>query len=33
MTDIDKIIKKLFSERWTKDLADAPIEQQREQLF
>lgn len=31
--DIDKIIKKLFSERWTKDLADAPIEQQREQLF
>jgi len=33
MSDINKIIKKLFSERWTKNLADAPIEEQREQLF
>jgi hypothetical protein len=33
MSDINKIIQKLFSERWTKNLADAPIEAQREQLF
>jgi len=33
MSDINKIIQKLFSERWTKNLADAPIEDQREQLF
>ena len=32
MSDIDKIIKKLFSERWTKNLADADIEMQKAQL-
>ena len=30
---IDKIIGKLFSERWTENLALAPIEDQRKQLF
>ena len=33
MSDIDKIIKKLFSERWTDNLANADIEAQRKQLF
>ena len=32
MSDIDKIIKKLFSERWTENLANADIEAQRIQL-
>lgn len=30
---IDKIISKLFAERWTENLAQAPIEEQRKQLF
>jgi len=33
MSDIDKIIKKLFSERWTDNLANAGIEQQKKQLY
>jgi hypothetical protein len=33
MSDIDNIIKKLFSERWTENLANADIQQQREQLY
>ena len=33
MNDINKIIKKLFSERWTDNLANADIEAQRKQLF
>lgn len=32
MSDINKIIKKLFSERWTKNLANADIDDQRAQL-
>ncbi len=32
MSDINKIIKKLFSERWTDNLANADIEAQRSQL-
>ena len=32
MSDINKIIKKLFSERWTDNLANADIEAQRNQL-
>jgi hypothetical protein len=32
MGDIDKIIYKLFSGRWTKDLSEAPIEDMRKQL-
>ena len=30
---VDAIISKLFAERWTEDLAKAPIEKQRKQLF
>ena len=33
MSDINKIIKKLFSERWTDNLAKADIEAQRSQLY
>jgi hypothetical protein len=33
MSDINKIIKKLFQERWTKNLSEAPIEKMRAQLF
>ena len=33
MSDIDKIIKKLFSERWTENLANANIKEQKAQLF
>ena len=32
MTDINKIIHKLFSDRWTKNLSEAPIEDMRKQL-
>ena len=32
MGDIDKIIHKLFSARWTKNLSEAPIKDMREQL-
>ena len=32
MGDINKIIRKLFSERWTDNLANADIEAQRSQL-
>ncbi len=32
MSDIDKVIKKLFSERWTDNLASADITAQRAQL-
>lgn len=30
---LDSIIDKLFTERWTKDLRDAPIEKKRAQLY
>lgn len=30
---IDQIIEKLFSERWSSDLANAPIQDKREQLY
>lgn len=33
LSDTDKIIKKLFSERWTDNLANAEIEVQRRQLY
>ena len=33
MSDIDKIIKKLFRERWTENLANADIKDQKAQLF
>jgi len=33
MSEINTIIKKLFSERWTDNLANADIEPQRKQLF
>jgi len=32
MRDIDKIILKLFQDRWTKNLSEAPIEDMRKQL-
>ncbi len=32
MSEIDKIIHKLFSTRWTKDLNKSPIEDMRKQL-
>ena len=32
MSDINKIIHKLFSERWSGDLSNAPIEDMRAQL-
>lgn len=32
MSDIDKIIHKLFSDRWTENLSKAPIENMRKQL-
>jgi len=32
MSDIDEIIHKLFSDRWTKNLSEAPIEDMRKQL-
>ena len=32
MSDTDKIIKELFSTRWSGDLSDAPIEDMRKQL-
>ena len=32
MSDINKIIYKLFSERWSSDLSDSPIEDMRSQL-
>ena len=32
MSDINQIIKKLFNERWTDNLANADIEAQRKQL-
>ena len=32
-SDIDTVIKKLFKERWSADLAEADINDQREQLF
>jgi len=32
MSDTDKIIYKLFSARWTSNLAEAPIEDMRKQL-
>ena len=33
MNDIDKIIYKLFSTRWTDDLNNSPIEDMRNQLY
>jgi hypothetical protein len=33
MSDIDKVIRKLFSERWTDNLANADIDAQRAQLY
>ena len=33
MSDINKIISKLFKERWTENLANASIDEQRGQLF
>lgn len=33
LSDTDKIIQKLFTERWTDNLANAPIEKMREQLY
>jgi len=33
MSDIDKIIKKLFTERWTDNLAKADIKDQKKQLY
>lgn len=33
MSEINEIISKLFKERWTENLANASIEEQREQLF
>ena len=33
MNDIDKIIYKLFSTRWTDDLNNLPIEDMRNQLY
>ncbi len=33
MSDIDKIIDKLFSERWTSNLANADIDAKRAQLY
>lgn len=33
MSDIDRLIKKLFKERWTENLANADIKEQRKQLF
>ena len=32
MSDIDKIIHKLFSTRWSSDLSNSPIEDMRAQL-
>ena len=32
LSDTDKIIKKLFSERWTANLAKAPVKEMRKQL-
>jgi len=33
MSEINQIIKKLFSERWTENLANADIGAQRKQLY
>jgi hypothetical protein len=33
MSDIDKVIHKLFSTRWSYDLSNAPIEKMRSQLY
>jgi hypothetical protein len=33
MNDTNTIIQKLFSERWTKNLSKAPIEDMRQQLY
>jgi len=33
MSDINKIISRLFKSRWTANLAEASIEEQRKQLY